>query len=157
MADEVAQQDQLFDGIDVNAFIARFREKRISLGIPRSEVARVMSESSDELYTQKFVSKLECGELDSERVEGLKPLLKKSLTVKKQTGRKYIHLCMNRKKRTKFSAEVRLVLMRAFQQNPTTSFEEINELSKNLSIERQTVQVWFQNRIQVLRRKMQNY
>ena len=64
---------------------------------------------------------------------------------------------MNRKKRTTFSAEVRLVLMRAFQQNPTPSFEEIDELSKNLSIERQTVQVWFHNRIQVLRRKMQNY
>lgn len=28
MADEVAEEDQLFDGTDVNAFIVRFREKK---------------------------------------------------------------------------------------------------------------------------------
>ena len=103
----------------MKTFIIRFRQKRISLGIPQSQIATAISQSTGQLYTHlKFISKLECGKLKNETVLPLTAFLKNSLNTKKQYGRKYVHLATNRKKRTTFSTEARIALIAAFEQNP---------------------------------------
>ena len=132
----------------------RFRQKRILLGIPQSQIATAISQSTGQLYTPNFISKLECGKLKNQTVLPLTAFLKNSLNTKKQYGRKYVHLATSRKKRTTFPTEARIALITAFEQNPRPGFQEINQLSTNLHIDVQTVKVWFQNRLQASKRNI---
>jgi len=140
----------------VKNFIKTFRDNRIFLGIPQTDVARQISESSGQHYTQSFISNLECGKLNDQTVLAIRPLLEKSLKQKKKIGKKYIHLTNNRKKRTTFSQEARLLLLTVFQQNTRPSMQQISQLSNRIGVDKQTVQLWFQNRVQRLKRKSFN-
>lgn len=138
---------------DVQTIVNLFREQRISLRYTQRDVARQLSEMTEDSFHQTFISKLECNKLEFDTMVTLTPILQRWLAETKTPKTTGVRLCRKRKKPKRLSEEALLLLRSVYEQTPKPSDEQIHELSVKLRLESPKIKAWFSNRKKSLKRK----
>nr|ABU92523.1 POU class 6 [Eleutheria dichotoma] len=147
-----AKEDRCMLTFEMQEFIREFKKRRINLGYTQDDVGRELSALNGPTYSQSFISRFEGKQLGMKAAERMRPILETWIQSKEEEHSSRSKFTKKRRKRTSFSPEVLDMLNDLFMKNPKPSFDEMNDIARQINRDVTTVKVWFCNKKQSLKR-----
>lgn len=148
---------------EMKAFAKKFKQQRVRFGFTQTDVGLSLGNMLGNLFSQTTVCRFEAIQLSHKSMCKLYPLFSKwiaevecnlngSSSSLVGTVNKDIHTlppsCKKRRKRTSLDAELKSTLEALFAANQKPNGSQLDEIGKQLNIEKDVVRVWFCNRRQ---------
>ncbi|KAG5836253.1 hypothetical protein ANANG_G00252630 [Anguilla anguilla] len=151
------------DGInleEIREFAKGFKIRRLSLGLTQTQVGQALTATQGPAYSQSAICRFEKLDITPKSAQKLKPVLERWLVEAELWNQKGQQNLMEfvggepskkRKRRTSFTPQAIEALNACFEKNALPTGQEITEIAKELSYDREVVRVWFCNRRQTLK------
>ena len=143
---------------EAHRFVQEFKARRIALKLTQSDIGEELNLRAGARYGQSYISRMESIQLSTAIVLRMKPLLLKLLEEKEEERRRLkansdfdeeeYQIDRKRKKRTNFTPDQSLLLTKYFADQPRPSPQEIDEISRKIDVDRNSVKMWFNNKRQ---------